>query len=130
MILETKRLILRPLSLDDFEAVHSWASNPDNTRLMKWGPNTDEQTREFLANVKPGKDFAVVLSVSGAVIGSCGIYPNLENDTAEMGWILHKDYWKQAYGTEICGELIRYVFNDLGVVYSPIVPLLITAHTA
>ena len=115
MILKTKRLILRPLTIDDFGAVHSWASNPDNTRLMKWGPNTEEQTREFLAKVKPGKDFAVVLSASDIVIGSCGIYPNSENDTAEMGWILHKDYWKQGYGTEICGELIRYGFNDLGL---------------
>lgn len=32
--LETARFILRPLTLDDFNAAHSWASNPANTRLM------------------------------------------------------------------------------------------------
>ena len=112
-ILETKRLILRPLTSDDFEAVHSWASNPENTRLMKWGPNTPDQTRDFLTKVQPGKDFAAVLKTSNAVIGSCGIYPNSANDTGELGWILHKDYWKEGYGTEFGGELIRYGFEDL-----------------
>ena len=111
--LETKRLILRPLTPDDFEAVHSWASNPENTRFMKWGPNTEEQTLDFLNNVKPGKDFAVVLKNSNMVIGSCGIYSNSANDTGELGWILHKDYWKNGYGTELGGELIRYGFEIL-----------------
>jgi len=111
--LETKRLILRPLTPSDFEAVHSWSSNPENTRFMKWGPNTEEQTQAFLSNAKPGEDFAVVLKDSNKVIGSCDIYPNPSNDTGEIGWILHMDYWKRGYGTELGGELIRYGFEDL-----------------
>ena len=114
MILETKRLILRPLTMDDFEAVHSWAGNPDNTRYMAWGPNTEEQTSEFLATfVTAGKDFAVVLKNRGNVVGSCGVYPDKIGDTGELGWILHKDYWKHGYGTELGGELIRYSFETL-----------------
>ncbi len=111
--LETKRLILRPLTMDDFDAVHSWGSNPANTRYMGWGPNTKEQTRDFLASVKPGQDFAVTVRETGNVIGSCGIYPDNMNDTAELGWILHIDYWKQGFGIELGGELIRYGFEDL-----------------
>ncbi len=111
--LETKRLILRPLSIDDLAAVHSWASNPANTRYMAWGPNTKEQTRVFLGSVKPCKDYAVVLKESGSVIGSCGIYPDDNGNTAELGWILHIEHWKQGYGTELGGELIRYGFEDL-----------------
>jgi RimJ/RimL family protein N-acetyltransferase len=106
--LETKRLILRPLTSDDFDAVHSWASVPANTRYMSWGPNDEEETRAFLSSVKPGKDFAVQLKESGKVIGSCGIYPDEANDTAEIGWILHRERWKRGYGTEFGGELIRY----------------------
>jgi len=113
MILETKRLILRPLALDDFDAVHSLGSNPVNTRYMAWGPNNEEQTRGFLASVREGKDFTVVPKDIGAVIGSCGIYPGDNNDTAELGWILHIDHWKRGYGTELCEELIRYGFETL-----------------
>jgi len=119
--LETKRLILRPLTLEDFIAVHSWAGNPANTRYMAWGPNTEEQTLEFLSSVKNGKDFAVVLKETNQVIGSCGIYPDDNNDTGEMGWILHMDHWKRGHGTEICGELIRYGFKNLMLrrIYAP-----------
>ena len=120
-ILETKRLVLRSLTLEDFLAVHSWAGNPANTRYMAWGPNTEEQTLWFLSSVKSGKDFAVSLKESNQVIGSCGIYPNDSNDTGVMGWILHMDHWKQGYGTEVCSELIRYGFEDLKLrrIYAP-----------
>ena len=111
--LETKRLYFRPLTIEDFNAVHSWAKNPENVKYMAWGPNTEEQTREFLLSVKPGRDFAVVLKESDAVIGSCGVYPDPASDTGFLGWILHMDYWKQGYGTELAGELIRYGFEDL-----------------
>ena len=111
--LNTKRLILRHFTQWDFDAVHSWASNPKNTRYMAFGPNSEEDSKGFLGMVKPGKDFAVVLKDSNNAIGSCGIYPDNENDTAELGWILHMDYWKQGYGAELCGELIRYGFENL-----------------
>ena len=114
MVLETERLILRPLKPDDYEAVHSWAGNAENTRYMAWGPNTEEQTREFIASfATEGKDFAVVLKTTDNVIGSCGVYPDSANDMGGLGWILHKNYWKQGYGTELGGELIRYGFEIL-----------------
>ena len=111
--LETHRLILRPFKTDDFEAAHAWGSNPDNIRYMTWGPNNAEQTKAFLGQAKPGGDFAVVLKETNVVIGSCGIYPNVDYYIANVGWILHKDHWKHGYGTELCGELIRYGFEDL-----------------
>jgi RimJ/RimL family protein N-acetyltransferase len=123
--LETERLILRPLTMDDFEAVHSWASNSANTRYMSFEPNSEEDTKTFLASAKLGNDFAVALKDSSKVIGSCGIYPDNANDTGKLGWILHMDYWKQGYGTELGGELIRYGFEDLKLrrIYAPCVAI-------
>lgn len=111
--LETERLILRLPTPEDFKAFHSWGSNPENTRYMGWGPNDEEQTRAFLAGVKAGRDFAVVLKGTGVAIGSCGIYPDVANHMGNIGWILHMDYWQRGYGTELGGELIRYGFEDL-----------------
>ena len=113
MILETERLRLRPLTPDDFDVVHSWARNPANTRYVSWGPNSEEQTMDFLKSAKAGRDFAVVLKAGEKLIGSCGIYPDEDKDTAELGWIIHMDHWKRGYGTELCDELIRYGFEVL-----------------
>ena len=113
MILETERLILRPPVPEDFAAVHSWAGNPENTRYMAWGPNDEDQTREFLSSAKIGNDFTIVLKETGEAIGGCGIYPDGDNDTAEIGWIIHIDHWRRGYGTELGGELIRHGFETL-----------------
>jgi len=109
--LSTERLILRPLRPEDWPAAYSWASNPDNVRYMGWGPNTEDETKDFIATTTPGRDFLVVLN--GKAIGSCGIYPDDMCDSAVLGWILHMDYHKQGYGSELCKELIRYGFEDL-----------------
>ncbi|HZJ91129.1 MAG TPA: GNAT family N-acetyltransferase [Oscillospiraceae bacterium] len=108
----SERLILRPLRKDDFEAVHDWASLPDNVRFMDWGPNNEEDTLEFVLSAKAGYDFAVTLKSNGKVIGSCGIYPT-KKETAEVGWILHRDYWKQGFGTELARTLVDYGFRNL-----------------
>lgn len=111
-ILESKRLVFRPLRDDDFEAVHNWASMPENVRYMDWGPNSEEDTKEFIKSTRAGYDFAVVLKANDKVIGSCGIYPT-QRETAEVGWILHRDYWKQGFGTELARVLVNYGFADL-----------------
>lgn len=118
-ILLTDRLILRPLEEADILGVHRWAHDQANVRYMSWGPNDLEQTSQFVESAKPGKDFAVVLKETYQLIGSCGIYP--DSSQAELGWILHKEYWQQGYGTELGQALIRYGFEDLGLhrIYAP-----------
>lgn len=121
MILSTERLLLRPFEEADFEAVHSYASVYENIRYMIWGPNTEEDTRRFIreaierTKALPQKkyDFAVVQKSSGRVIGGCGIYLNERLDEAELGWTLHRDFWKQGYGTEFGRELLRFGFEEL-----------------
>jgi len=80
---------------------------------MRWGPNDEAQTRAFLAATVAGQDYAVTLKCTNAVIGSCGLRPDADSDMGELGWILRKDHWKMGYGTELCGELIRYGFERL-----------------
>ena len=114
MTLYTKNLTLRPFESEaDFVAVHSYGSNPANVRYMAWGPSSEEDTRVFLQSTKPGEFFAVTLTETGELIGSCGIHPTAEGDQAELGWILHMNHWKKGYGTELCAALIRYGFRDL-----------------
>lgn len=112
--LETERLILRPLTEDDFDSVHSWASVPENVRYMSWGPNSVEDTIAFIRGAKPGLEFGVMREADKQLIGSCGIYP-CSKETAEAGWTLHRDYWKNGYGTELGHALISYGFDTMGL---------------
>ena len=119
-ILETERLIMRKFVQDDFDAVHSYASCLDNVVYMLFGPNTREDTQGFLirAMAKAGENFniqyAAVLKETGQLIGACDIHQR-GDDTAEIGWILHRDYWNKGYGTEMGKELLRYGFDELNL---------------
>ena len=120
--LETERLILREIQEDDFTAIHSYASCPENVVYMQWGPNTEAQTRDFInTSIKetvldnPNKDykFAAVLKDNGRVVGGCDIHVN--GGEASMGWILHRDYWKHGYGPEMGKALLKFGFDGLNL---------------
>jgi len=119
--IETERLILRKFTIEDFDAVQSYASCVENIVYMLWGPNSAEQTREFIemaisqADEEPCKNYqyAAVLRSSGKLIGACNLA--LSGGEPEIGWILHRDYWKQGYGTEMGEAMLRFGFGELGL---------------
>ena len=122
--LETERLILRKFKQDDFDAVHSYADCAENLIYMMWGPNTEEQTRDFInmsiaqAEESPcvNYNYAVELKNHGKVIGGCGIYISDDDDNkAEIGWLLHRGYWLKGYGTEIGEALLQFSFEELNL---------------
>jgi RimJ/RimL family protein N-acetyltransferase len=50
---------------------------------------------------------------TGHLIGSCDL--SLSGDEAEIGWILHREHWKQGYGTEIGKALLAFGFGELNL---------------
>lgn len=121
VILETSRLILRPFKTEDMNAVQSYASNYENIKYMIWGPNSEEDTRRFIADCiakeadepRTHYDFAVTLKESGKLIGGTGIYISAGIEEAMLGWVLHMDYWKRGYGSELASALIDFGFGEL-----------------
>ena len=120
--LETERLILRKFAMDDFDAVHSYASCLENIVYMPWGPNSEEQTRAFIdmaiskAEENPIVNFqyAIILKAENRLIGGCGI-TILRSGEAEVGWTLHRGFWKQGYGPELGKALLDFGFGELGL---------------
>lgn len=121
MRLETERLVLRDITSSDFEALHAYAACPENVKYMTWGPNSEQETKDFLEECErwqrsPARlhyDFAVVLRQDHKMIGSCGIYLNKEQTEGMLGWILHRDYWKRGYMPEAAQALLALGFEDL-----------------
>ncbi len=119
--METQRLILRKFTTDDFNAVHNYASRAENIIYMMWGPNTEKETQDYIdmsiskSEEIPCTDYlyAAVLKESGLLIGGCNL--SLSDDEGEIGWILHMDYWKQGYGTEMGKAMLQLGFDELGL---------------
>ncbi len=102
----TKRLLLRPLGVNDLDAVHEYASDKDNCTYMMFLPNeTRDETYSFLKAVEEGwkcnppKFYEFAIELSGSVIGAISVYP-IDSYTAELGWILNAKYQGNGYATE------------------------------
>lgn len=120
--LESERLVLREFTERDFDAVHRYGSDPEVSRFMPWGPNTEEDTAGFLrrAIAKQGREprtqyeLAVTLRDSGHLIGGCGIrVVNMELGEGNIGYCLNREHWGRGYATEAARRLLRYGFQHL-----------------
>ena len=121
--LETERLLLRELVQEDWAAVHRYGSDPEVSRHMDWGPNTEEDTTAFLAMVlatqraQPRVDFqlAVVLKHDDRLIGACTlVFTDVPSREASLGYAYERAAWGQGYATEAARAMLAFGFGELG----------------
>jgi len=121
MIIQTKRLTLRPLGEGDLHTAHAYAGCPENGLFIEFLPNeTLEDTANFLrwaeSQWKSGeqKCFEFAIIFEDVHIGAASA--NLEGDkTASIGWIIRKDHWGKGFATEAAEAVLGFAFEELGM---------------
>lgn len=113
MYLETKRLILRDFTMEDFDGLWEIFRDEETMALMK--PMSKEETADFLRSFCVGKRppgaCAAVLRDGGRLVGyllrnqpdAPGIY--------ELGWVFHRAYWRQGLACEAAAALMGWLFR-------------------
>ncbi|MFZ5989542.1 MAG: GNAT family N-acetyltransferase [Bacillota bacterium] len=122
-ILETERLILRPLCLEDVqEVLDCWECDPDVARYMFWTSHNDiNKTKQWLSfeiskiNSDDWYRWGFVLKESGALIGTGLIYFEEEYNMYEIGFNLGKKAWGCGYTTEAMKKIIHFAKRELGI---------------
>ncbi len=121
-ILETSRLLLRPLKLDDAPLVSKLAGRREiaDTTISIPHPYSEEQAREWIASHGgtngAGKEivFAITLSATGQLVGSVGLRDiDKEHSQAEMGCWVAVEAWSKGYATEASSAAVRFGFEEL-----------------
>ena len=115
-IIDTERLILRPLSVADAADAFEWQSDPEVNRYMIYPLYTDiEKTREWIVSLGPDvNEFGFELKSTGKVIGAGGIKYHPDSDAWELGYNLNRNYWGRGYATEASKALIRWAYEYEG----------------
>lgn len=117
-ILETERLILRPLTVADASAVFEWASDERVAKYMIYPKHeTIETTLEWLNsidnNTDTDYDFGFVEKESGKLIGSGGVYWENDRQQWRVGYNFRFDRWHQGFATEAAQEMVRFAKEEL-----------------
>ena len=120
--LETERLIIRDWLVKDVSDAQEYASDPEVSRYMDWGPNSFRETKDFIrdaisqAKEKPRRGFelAIYLKEESRVVGGIGLsVKDLVYSTAMLGYALNKDYWQKGIASEAALALLGFAFRDL-----------------
>lgn len=119
--LETNRMKLRFLNIEDLPAVYRQFSDPDMCAYFSEPPCSLQEAKEIIEHYqKPeGKShlrYGMFDKESGVFIGTCGYhYWDHERKQVEIGYDVWKDFWRQGYLAEALPELIRICFEYLEV---------------
>lgn len=123
MILETRRLILRPWEESDAESLYEYAKDPDIGPPAGWPPHKSvEESLNIIRTVFTGAQcYAICEKGSGKAIGAIELklkgHTDMtdRDDECELGYWLGKPFWGRGYMPEAAGELLRYGFEELGM---------------
>ena len=111
-VLETERLILRPITLDDLNAIYKWAGDPRVNKFMIYPLyKSPEDGREWIIHLyddEKNVEYGFVYKETGELIGSGGVSPNKNEDAWIIGYNLACDFWKKGLAVEAMEKIIEY----------------------
>ena len=123
-ILETNRLVLRHLVMDDLDELFALYSDPEIRRYFPDGTKNYEETKEELEWFLDGHPehpelglWATIHKETGKFIGRCGLLPWEidEKLEIEVAYLLDKNFWHQGLATEAATGILEYAFNTLNL---------------
>lgn len=127
MILETERLFLRELTVDDFDALYEVLADSDimqhypytfdESRVINWINKSIERYEIFGFGL-----WAVCLKETGEMIGDCGITMQNINGMIkpEIGYHINKRYQRRGYAKEAARACRNWAFENttFNILYS------------
>jgi RimJ/RimL family protein N-acetyltransferase len=116
--LETKRLILRPVHLDDAARIEELASEYElaKTTLHVPSPYPEGGGKDFVEVFSKKENlvlFAMVEKESDSLIGLINLNLTPAYDRGELGYWVGRPYWGRGFGTEAAQAVTEYGFDEL-----------------
>jgi RimJ/RimL family protein N-acetyltransferase len=122
MKLETERLFLRPIQIEDVATLSTLWTDPEVTRFMGGPRNYQELYKSLLEDVhaRPQPKFdlwPVIEKTSRQVVGDCGIIDKEVDGSVEfeLTYVLARSAWGKGYATEIATAIKDNAFKHLGL---------------
>lgn len=118
-VLETERLTLRPLVMEDFPRWAEMMADPEAARFLGGPQSAEVAWRGFMTmagawSLTGVSMFSVIERGSGLWLGRIGPWRPLGWPGPEVGWGLHPDAQGKGYGVEAATATIDHAFDVLG----------------
>ncbi len=122
-IIETERLLLRKLSINDAPEVFEYFSDDLVTRYFGLDNfNSVEEAEKIIISFNKAFEerkairWGITLKETKKVIGSIGFHNiNSTSKRVEVGYEITRKEWNKGYGKEALDAAIHYIFNEVKV---------------
>ncbi|MDF2569811.1 MAG: N-acetyltransferase [Sporomusa sp.] len=120
-VIETDRLVLRQLLIEDAASLYQYWSDPDVTEYLTLESFANIQEAVAMIELlnglpasKQGIRWVITRKEDNKVLGTCGFHNvKLEHSRAEIGYELGKEYWGQGVMKESLTAILNYGFNKM-----------------
>ena len=121
-VLETDRLVLRHLTMDDLDALAGIQADPEVMRFFTSGPRTRDEVRgelERCISLQERHGFSLWAAVDkgdGELIGRCGLLPQglQGREEVEIAYLIARSRWNLGLGTEAARAIRDHGFDRFG----------------
>ncbi|WP_026690100.1 GNAT family N-acetyltransferase [Alteribacter aurantiacus] len=125
--LETERLLLRKVTMNDVEAIYTYGSDEEVAKYVTWPTHKSiSDTEEFVSFVSfvlsryKNNDvapWAIEEKATGKMIGTIDfVWWRPFHRTAEIGYVLSRDYWGGGITTEAAREIVNFGFTKMNLI--------------
>jgi RimJ/RimL family protein N-acetyltransferase len=121
----TDRLLLRPLTAHDADALLAYRSRPDVCRYVPFEPMTREIINERIATQWARTELTdegqaltlgVAVAATGELVGDVVLFWHSRLHAAgELGYVLNPDFGGRGFATEAANAILRLGFEGLGL---------------
>lgn len=120
-IIETERLILRKITLNDVDDIFEYASIPEVTAFVPWyAHKTKNDSADFVKFAEEQFHnnlsivWGIVIKSKNKLIGSIELRGwNSINNCGDIGYVISKNYWGQGITTEAMNAVIKFGIEQL-----------------
>lgn len=120
-MLETERLILRPMNDGDIERIFTLRKDEQVMRFIREPVKKREEAKKWIelvssrwADEKIGF-CSLIEKKSGEFIGWCGLWRLNETDEIEVGYAIAKEFWGKNFAPEAAEAFLEYGFDELNL---------------
>ena len=118
-VLETERLILRPIAMEDFPRWAGMMGDPEAAKFLGGAQPAAVVWRGFMTmagawSLTGVSMFSLIERSTGLWLGRIGPWRPHDWPGTEVGWGLHPDAQGKGYGVEAATATIDYAFDVLG----------------